>query len=382
MGESVIGSNLDARGRRKSSPSASQFYSRRIHNIDDPDGALEEEINRLAKRFVRTKAAGNLSRSIMLRERLATKCLRFFYITGDNVLEREDGILHEGGFAQVDDIFLEAVTQVIDKYDSSRGEFTHMLRSKFKYKKDDAAFAAAREDTIFGGGTQGAPISLDAQIRRNDGDSTALSDGYIEAGVGARWREADGQGLVNMVEALEEEGELQGKGPVAIEPVESFEDVVLLELISLIDDFMGRAGRAANDTRKLYTRMFFSETLTRVTKLRTIGEIPPLERRERQLLKAVELPFQDSYTAEACRTIMQLWKTPLAAGIKEPLRPLNDDPGKSDISPDYAWTLPASVYLSYLRGTGRAASDVLVSQQRGHYEDLLASLVSVRRPSR
>ena len=89
-------SSLDARGRRKTSPAANEFYSRKILTVDGFGGAKEDEINRIAKRLLRARAAGSVSQELALKGKLVEKCMRFYYTTGDNVGVRDDGVLHEG----------------------------------------------------------------------------------------------------------------------------------------------------------------------------------------------------------------------------------------------------------------------------------------------
>ena len=380
--------SIDARGRRKSSPAANEFYGRRIHQIDDPDGSLEAEINRTAKRYGKAKAAGAISQQIALKERLVAKCMRFFFVTGPNVGTREDGVLHEGGYAQVDDIFIDALLKTIDNHDSSEGLFTHQLANKYAMMRVDAAYKAARQDTEYGGSITSAPIMLDAPARRNDDNSTTVGDLVAihddaerpgEAGGSFPQDEAeeDLREVVDATDALEERGAIGVVvGDAFSIQADAVDNAILLKTISLISGFLGKSGRAANDTRKLYTRMFFSETLTRVVKVSTEGELLPLQRNEKGLFGAVELPFQDTYTSASCRTIIELWSVDFAEGVPPVRRPLNDRADKLSEVPDYGWTLPATVFMSYLKSLGMAASDALVSQQRSHYDELLLALRS------
>lgn len=67
-----------------------------------------------------------------------------------------------------------------------------------------------------------------------------------------------------------------------------------------------------------------------------------------------------------------IWLVGFVEGVPAISMVLNDDPGKDDRPQDYSWTLPASVFIAYLKSLGRAASDQLVSQQRGRYVAILA----------
>ncbi len=368
--------------RRKSSPSASMVYSHKINNLEDPHGTKEEEINRIARRLSKARNRGEKAQVIVLRERLITKCMKFFYITGDNVAYREDCVIHEGHYSQVDETFMEALLKVADRYDSRYGLFTHMLRNKYALMRTDEAYKAADEDTRFGGGETGAPISLQGRARRNDDDSTtieAITGEYDEEreDVGEEGTDAFNHDTIPAYEALEESGEIESHETqyAPEDSADAVDDAILLQTISLITGFLGKTGKAANEARKLYTKMFFSETLTRVTKTRAEGELAPIERRQSALFATVELPFQDTYTVDECRSVRQLWSTQFVEGVPAVRRPLNDDPNKFDAAPDFGWRIPARFYVAYLNQIGRAGSDALVSQQRANYENLLASLI-------
>ena len=334
---------------RTSSPSADLIHSHKIRNVSDPDGAREAEINKLAKKVARLNPERDAARILFLREKLVSSAMAFFFVTGDNVETREDGVTHQGHYAQVDELFIDVLMKVLSSYDPDKGLFTHMLKNRYKYARLDAAMAAAAEDTALGGSEEGSPLSLDEKA----------------------WRDGDGSTTIADIAGAEPPRVFDGDDDLA-------DEALLLNVISLITGFLGKSGKAANETRKLYTKMFFSETLTRIVKTRGEGELGGLERQQKGLFNAVEIGFQDSYTASPCRSIHELWLASLVEGIPSVSVILNDDPRKDDRPQDYSWTLPASVFIAYLKGLGKAASDQLVSQQRSHYEELLDSL-SVRR---
>ena len=335
---------------RTSSPSADLIHSHKIRNISDPYGAREAEINKLAKKLAKLNPERDTARILFLREKLVSSAMSFFFITGDNVEAREDGVTHQGHYAQVDELFIDVLMKVLNAYDPDKGLFTHMLKNRYKYARLDAAMAAAAEDTALGGSEEGSPLSLDEKA----------------------WRDGDGTTTVADVAGAEPSHIIGGDDDLA-------DEALLLNVISLITSFLGKSGKAANETRKLYTKMFFSETLTRIVKTRGEGELGGLERQQKGLFSSVEIGFQDSYTASPCRSIHELWLVGFVEGVPAISMVLNDDPGKDDRPQDYSWTLPASVFIAYLKSLGRAASDQLVSQQRGNYEELLDSLSARRR---
>ena len=330
---------------RISSPSADLIHSHKIRSVNDPGGTREAEINKLAKKIARLDPERDSARIFFLREKLVSSAMSFFFVTGDNVETREDSVTHQGHYAQVDELFIDVLLKVLDTYNPDKGLFTHMLKKKYKYARLDAATAAAQEDTALGGSAEGAPQSLDEKAWRDGDDSATVAD----------VTSAESPSIVGVDD-------------------DHADEALLLNVISLITGFLGKSGKAANETRKLYTKMFFSETLTRIVKTRGEGELGGLERQQKGLFNAVEMGFQDSYTSSPCRSIHQLWMTDFVDGIPPITMVLNDDPKKEDRQQDYSWTLPATVFVSYLKKLGRAASDQLVSQQRGHYEELLESL--------
>ena len=380
-------SSLDARGRRKTSPAANEFYSRKILTVDGFGGAKEDEINRIAKRLLRARAAGSVSQELALKGKLVEKCMRFYYTTGDNVGVRDDGVLHEGSYAQIDDCFIDALMYTVERYDASRGLFTHMFTNQYVYTCRTKAYDAARGDSALGGSKVSAPILLDAPVRENDDKTTTVGDlvkvyddeGYdqvVSEGESSR-EDEDLRKTIDAVDALEQEDRLLDKEVdevVIRQDDDSVDDVILVKTLSLITGFLGKTGKAANDTRKLYTRMFFSETLTRVTKLRTEGELAPLVRQEKGLFGAAELPFLDTYTIEPCRTIVKLWSVDFVEGVPLARKPSASAGERVESTFNYGWTLPGSVFVAYLKSLGKAASDQLVSQQRSHYEELLGAL--------
>ena len=349
---------------RTSSPSADLIHSHKIRSVDDPGGTREAEINKLAKRLARLNPEKDSARILFLREKLVSSAMSFFYVTGDNVETREDGITHQGHYTQVDELFIDVLMKVVDAYDPEKGLFTHMLRNRYRYARLDAAIAAAAEDTVLGGGEEGSPLSLDENAWRGGDSSTTVADI-----AGAKLPFVNGGALVDRSSSPQAAFLIEGESNDDLA-----DEALLLNVISLITGFLGKSGKAANETRKLYTKMFFSETLTRIVKTRGEGELGGLERQRKGLFNAVEIGFQDSYTQTPCRTILQLWRTGFVEGVPAISMVFNDDPRKEDLPQDYSWTLPASIFIAYLKGLGKAASDQLVSQQRGHYERLLESL--------
>ena len=361
--ENEPSTSTEKRKRRYSSPHANEFHSHKLHDNGDPKA--EEEINALAIKLVLAKKRAaraperDSARVLFLKEKLISKAMVFFSVMGDNIQVRDDGILHEGHYAQVDDNLVDALLFCVDNYKSTDGEFAHYLRSKFKYKRLDAAGKAAKEDTDFGGGETGSWRSLEEKISQSSESSSVLGDI-----TGAGFSRDD----ENVRDTVVDEG-LEGyasedaftESEIGRQRDDLAEELFLVKTLSLIAKTMGKTGKKANETRKLYTKMFFSETLTSMVKTRGKGELKGFIRQEKNLFKAVELPFQDTYTLDACRTIIGLWKTGFIEGIPP-------------VKKGY-WKLPAKVFISYLEGLGKPASDALVSQQRKNYDDMLGPLM-------
>lgn len=364
-----MNASVDKRGRRTSSPSADLIYNKKLHNVPDSDGALEREINRIAKRYATLSREKDLARWLSLRERLVSKCFNFFYVSGPNVSVREDGVKHLGSYAQVDELFQDAILKVLDRYDASKWQFTHMLRRQFANTRFGAAYEAAKYDTRYGGGKDGEPISL-------QDDSWSAGDGGVS--VDQRLGQEDGelQRLLNGdAPASSSENRVTPMAGVDnLTADEKAEELILLELLNLVAAFLGKTGKSANQTRKTYTCMFFSETLAKAVKTRTRGELGAFSAQEKRLFRVANLSFQDTYTCVPCRTIAELHEVEFVEGVP-PLGPaLRNDAGKWIELPNFKWAVPASFYIGYLESIGMHSSGPLVSQQRKKYEQLLGEI--------
>ena len=130
--------------------------------------------------------------------------------------------------------------------------------------------------------------------------------------------------------------------------------------LALIIAFLDHAPdkRDYTDDRKLYTKLFFTEAITRLVKTRDDeDECEPFERHEREIMTSMELPFQDSYMADLCRTILEIWRTDLKPeyGVVEP--------------GNYAWRLGNPVFQHYLETAyNKTVSGAAITQQRGNFK--------------
>ena len=385
MNQSETPSRKDEGNQEQStkwSRSASIIFNAKIRNISDPNGEREAEINRIAKSMARAQHAGNDARYRSLRLRLVEKCMRFFFVVGQNVSTFDDNGTHFGGFVQINDLFLQVLQEQIEHYRfESTTPFTHSLRARFKSRRSDAARKQTREDEAFGGGEGREPIRLEDTVRKNDDGSTTLEnyigeeEDFSHLYNDPSWEEEDARQALTTEEAIEESGSQAENSSAEQRAAQSeiAEDKLLVEILSLIVGFYESTGRKSNEERKQYTRMFFSETLTKTTKLRGEGELAPLIRHEKSLFDSVELPFQDYYTLSRCRTIRELWDVGFIDGIKE-VRTPNDDPDSPFVTPNFKWRIPAKVYIAYMNTQGKSVSDAAISYQRSHYEKLLSAL--------
>ena len=146
----------------------------------------------------------------------------------------------------------------------------------------------------------------------------------------------------------------------------------LTEMVDLITRFLESSGKQANITRKFYFRLFFTEFVTRTTKTRSEYDLDDLLAEENRVFKTVDLPFQDTYTKNICRTIQELWDTDFVEGVPPIPRAIGCDDSES--SKYFDWRVPTPFYLRYIKDNDYPASGALLSQQRGHYRKLIQEL--------
>lgn len=303
-----------------------EAYSRRIH--DTGNSAMEGRIDRTAKRMVVAKAKGDTARYESCKNNLVSLCYRYFIITGGDVR------------CGVDDLFNDVIVRCIEKFDSSKGLFTHLVRSSYKYAKLELAKKQEKEDE-----------------HREETSDCADDDGKVKE------RDIEDFSIRAEFEAIEENSEGAEKKAAQL----------LVQLLSLVTDFISRNNDARLQTRQQFTPLFFTETVVRMTKDQSNEEdCAPLTQNERALFKTIELSFLDTFMQEICRTIIAIYLSAFKEGVLYQNRIEAAQGGRAQYTP---WQLPASFYKEYVaQAWGRTISDAIVSQQRAHYESLVSKL--------
>lgn len=134
-------------------------------------------------------------------------------------------------------------------------------------------------------------------------------------------------------------------------------EVVFVELTSMVLNFSkNHTGRQANETRRMWYQIFFTEDVTHVYKTQ-----PYAFSHERDIFCAMLLPYLDYYMAAQCRAGKQVSFTPLKP-YGEVVPDRRGDTGETPVP------LPADVSLAWLRREGIQAGASARSNQRRSYE--------------
>lgn len=132
-------------------------------------------------------------------------------------------------------------------------------------------------------------------------------------------------------------------------------DASVCEMISAMLELPRRLhGRANNDTRRNYFRMFFAETV--VSCIHGADALESFRRRERDLFAAMKLEFLDFFMTEPCRRVDAI----ADSGLK-PYGELVEGRGPEETK----LPLPGDVYISYLgRVENTRVGPPVISEQR------------------
>ena len=303
-----------------------EAYSRRIR--DTGNSAMEGRIDRTAKRMMAAKSEGDTARYESCKNNLVSLCYRYFIITGGDVR------------CGVDDLFNDVIVRCIEKFDSSKGLFTHLVRSSYKYAKLGLAKKQEKEDE-----------------HREKTSDYANDDGKVKE------RDIEDFSIRAEFEAIEENSEEAEKKAAQL----------LVQLLSLVTDFRNNIADERRERQRQLTPLFFTETVVRMTKDQPDEEeCAPLTQNETALFKTMEVPFLDTFMQEICRTIIAIYLSAFKEGVPYQNRIEAAQDGNAQYAP---WQLPASFYKEYVaQAWGRTISDAIVSQQRAHYESLVSKL--------
>lgn len=301
---------------------AANIFNRKIASLGGPRG--EERIDRSARLMASSR--GNEARWKKYREEVALLCMRNFAVLGKDMTGAHD------------EVFDMALYEALDRYDSSKGSFVHYFKFLYSKRRKDA------------GGRQKAIEEKELSL-----EAPGADDG------------------ISFTDVVEDEFADDGVDVPESEHTAKAESL-FFQLLSLVTDFMTRLDDARYAKRKRYVRLFFTETVVRITKVQSDEcDCAPLRTHEAGVFKSIELPFLDYFMVGLCRTILQIWGSDVKDGVSGGNR--GDPPAQHDPAYFATWTLSNGTYVAYiLDSCGEKISSAVVSQQRAHYEHLVAVL--------
>lgn len=224
----------------------------------------------------------------------------------------------------------DAIISCITNFSADKGEFCHYLSSVLPRRKAGQAKKAFQK--------AGKEISLSAQVSAGDGDDCLTVEDLLTADTDVG-------------------GEAEGRVYVSS---------LLVEMTSLVLDFYGRhTGHAANEGRRMWYRLFFTEDVTYVCK-----DEPRLLKHPRDVFQAMDLGYLDYYMSAPCRTPDEVGRTALKPYCQ--VVPGSDDERVTWLTAPF----PGDVSLFYLSKTtgtrpGRSARSNQLKSFRAELSGLL-----------
>lgn len=215
--------------------------------MSDKRKEKERRLNQVALLWKTTLPEGNEAVIESLRQQIFTLAFELF----------------DGGSGA----FMDAFEETYQNYDPDKGVFSNYLSKVFKGRKTDHFRYDSRHAPS--GDSLDAPVSTSEDNTLTLGDITPSSTGDPEKMV--------------MFESH------------------------YVELTTLVlNFFQNHTGRQANETRRRWYRIFFTEDMTLTYKTR-----PYVFSHERDIFKAMLLPYLDYYMSRPCRTGAEITFTPL-----------------------------------------------------------------------
>lgn len=237
---------------------------------------MEKRMDEAARSYVSMEETGNEA----ARQALYLELFELWYRLFDNT----------------DKSALDAFEEALRRYQPEKGAFSHYLSFLMNRRKTDANRALKSRNIQI--------LSMDAPMGEED---ATLSDFIAD--------------------------------PSAAKPEERAEwDEALVELTALVLDFSERhRGKAGNETRRNWYRLFFTEDMTFAAK-----SVPLRLTHERDVFSAMKLAYLDYYMSAPCRDLASLLRTALRPyGETVPER--GGEEGETPIP------IPADVCLNYLK---------------------------------
>lgn len=237
---------------------------------------MEKRMDEAARSYVSMEETGNEA----ARQALYLELFELWYRLFDNT----------------DKSALDAFEEALRRYQPEKGAFSHYLSFLMNRRKTDANRALKSRNIQI--------LSMDAPMGEED---ATLSDFIAD--------------------------------PSAAKPEERAEwDEALVELTALVLDFSERhRGKASNETRRNWYRLFFTEDMTFAAK-----SVPLRLTHERDVFSAMKLAYLDYYMSAPCRDLASLLRTAL--------RPYGETvPGRGREEGETPIPIPADVCLNYLK---------------------------------
>lgn len=237
---------------------------------------MEKRMDEAARSYVSMEETGNEA----ARQALYLELFELWYRLFDNT----------------DKSALDAFEEALRRYQPEKGAFSHYLSFLMNRRKTDANRALKSRNIQI--------LSMDAPMGEED---ATLSDFIAD--------------------------------PSAAKPEERAEwDEALVELTALVLDFSERhRGKAGNETRRNWYRLFFTEDMTFAAK-----SVPLRLTHERDVFSAMKLAYLDYYMSAPCRDLASLLRTAL--------RPYGETvPGRGREEGETPIPIPADVCLNYLK---------------------------------
>ena len=237
---------------------------------------MEKRMDEAARSYVSMEETGNEA----ARQALYLELFELWYRPFDNT----------------DKSALDAFEEALRRYQPEKGAFSHYLSFLMNRRKTDANRALKSRNIQI--------LSMDAPMGEED---ATLSDFIAD--------------------------------PSAAKPEERAEwDEALVELTALVLDFSERhRGKAGNETRRNWYRLFFTEDMTFAAK-----SVPLRLTHERDVFSAMKLAYLDYYMSAPCRDLASLLRTAL--------RPYGETvPERGGEEGETPVPIPADVCFNYLK---------------------------------
>lgn len=135
--------------------------------------------------------------------------------------------------------------------------------------------------------------------------------------------------------------------------------------IFIINFFEHKKGKAANEARLRYYKLFYTEDITKIVKeIMNKTYINIMEEREQNIFKCLNINFLDYFMMDICRNIKSIKEKPLKNHVK-----YNENEELVEIP------FSAKIYRSYLENMeNKKVSDSNISQQKTEYRLEIDSL--------